>query len=166
MKAIQYAVLGLAVFMGVSVCAAQAYNTLQLPPRQPARTNLGLTGNHSVASAASDFHTGSMAMLTPAPVSSRTADAKFFLLNGIHLGMAIFDVEMTQRCIASHHCRETNPVMPSSQGGQLSINFAIVGSTTGISYLIRKDGSKLWWLPPVAGAAVHSVGVATGFQHQ
>jgi hypothetical protein len=62
----------------------------------------------------------------------KIADSKFFLMNGIHLGMSVFDVEMTQRCIASHHCREVNPVMPSSHAGQLSVNFAIVAYNSGI----------------------------------
>jgi len=88
------------------------------------------------------------------------------LLNGLHLGMAVFDVELTQRCIAIHHCRETNPVLPSSQVGQLSINFAIVAYSSGITYWLKKRKSKVWWLPPSAGAVIHSVGVATGFEHQ
>lgn len=46
-------------------------------------------------------------MPSAAPLkASRIADSKYFLLNGTHLGMAVFDVEMTQRCIADHHCRE------------------------------------------------------------
>jgi hypothetical protein len=100
------------------------------------------------------------------PVTPRTADSKFFPLNGIQVGMAVLDVEMTQRCIASHHCRETNPVMPTSQAGQLSVNFGLVACNSGISYWLKKHGSKLWWLPPSAGVVVHSVGVTTGFEHQ
>ncbi|HZD47145.1 MAG TPA: hypothetical protein VE178_00245, partial [Silvibacterium sp.] len=107
--------------------------------------------------------------VTPAAATRRpfrTADAKFFLLNGLYLGMAVFDVEMTQRCIAAQHCRELNPLMPSSHAGQLTINFALVAGVSTASYWLKKHSSAVWWLPPVAGTAAHSAGVATGFVHQ
>jgi hypothetical protein len=86
-------------------------------------------------------------------------------MNGLHLGMATFDVAMTQRCIADHHCQEGNPLMPSSLAGQLSIDFAYVGYGTFVSYRLKRHGSKLWWLSPTVGAAAHTVGVAIGFAH-
>ena len=43
------------------------------------------------------------------PKTPRTLSKGFFLVNGMHLGMAVFDVEMTQHCIANHHCIEGNP---------------------------------------------------------
>ena len=48
-------------------------------------------------------------------------------LNGLHLGLAVLDVELTQHCIANHHCVEGNPLMPSSHAGQLGMNLALVG---------------------------------------
>lgn len=144
-------------------CAAQDLNLLRLPAYE---SSIDFT--QAGVKEFSDLHfspraTGTMAAAPPAP---RVDVTKFLLVNGLHLGMAIFDVEMTQRCIASHHCYETNPLMPSSQSGQLSINLAIVGGVTWISYWTRKGGSKFWWLPPAAGAAIHGGGVVTGFQHQ
>jgi hypothetical protein len=99
----------------------------------------------------------------PATVSPRTASNEFFLINGLHLGMSVFDVGMTQHCIADNHCREGNPLMPSSLVGQLSVNFAYVGYGTFVSYRLKKRGSKLWVLSPIVGIATHSVGVASGF---
>ncbi len=133
--------------------------------------DLALAGDNATGNAYTDFHFGTASSgagyITPAlPATPRTADSKFFLLNGIQLGMAVFDVEMTQRCIASHRCRETNPVMPTSQAGQLSVNFALAACNSGISYWLKKHGSKLWWLPSSAGIVVHSAGVTTGFEHQ
>jgi hypothetical protein len=107
--------------------------------------------------------TGTVASALERP---RIADRKYFWLNGMQLGMAVFDVEMTQRCIADRRCREANPVMPSSHIGQLSVNFALVAYTSGVSYWLKKRRSKIWWLPSSASIAVHSVGVATGFEHQ
>jgi hypothetical protein len=102
---------------------------------------------------------------SPASVP-RVADFKFYALNGLHLGMAVFDVEMTQRCIAVHHCEEANPVLPSSQAGQLSVNFALVAFTSGVSYWLKKRHEKLWWLPPATSAGAHGIGAVTGFEHQ
>ena len=93
----------------------------------------------------------------------RTLSPGFFLLNGLHLGLAVFDVEMTQHCIADHHCVEGNPLMPSSQAGQLVVNFAFVGYGTFISYKLKKQESRLWVLTPTLGIGAHVVGVASGF---
>lgn len=105
--------------------------------------------------------------IAPKPAGTeRVADKKFLLMNGLALGMAVFDVEMTQSCIASHRCRETNPLMPSSHAGQLGLNLGLASATTWLSYHQKKNGSRTWWLPPVMSSAIHSVGVATGFQHR
>ena len=167
MKVLRCMMLVTALGLECLTCTAQDSNVLQLSKYQHVRIKMTLAGIEDF----SDFHPiprTFSTMIRPAypTMCPRFADLKFLLLNGIHLGMAIFDVEMTQRCIASHHCRETNPVMPSSQAGQLSINLALVGGVAGISYWTRKGGLKFWWLPPTAGAAVHSIGVATGLQHQ
>lgn len=171
MRTIYCVALLLAIAGAALACPAQVSGKLQLPSMGSyARMDLMMAGDDG-AREAFNPHLGvgaSGAMVTPGPPAAglRIADSKFFLWNGLHLGMAIFDVEMTQRCITAHRCHETNPVMPSSQGGQLGVNFAIVGGNAGISYWLKKGGSSMWWLPPAAGALVHSVGVATGFQHQ
>jgi hypothetical protein len=93
-------------------------------------------------------------------------DTKFYLLNGLHLGLAVFDVELTQHCIAENRCREANPLMPSSQAGQLSLNFAYVGYGAYVSYKLKKRGMRIWWLSPTVGIAAHSAGATTGILHQ
>jgi hypothetical protein len=79
--------------------------------------------------------------------------------------MAVLDVELTQHCIANHHCVEGNPLMPSSHAGQLGINFALVGYGAFVSYKLKKQDRKLWVLSPTAGIAAHTLGVATGIAH-
>ncbi len=96
----------------------------------------------------------------------RTATTGFFVLNGLHLGMAIFDVEMTQHCLADHHCVEGNPLMPSSMGGQLGVDFATVGFGALASFRMKKNDSRLWILSPTVGIVAHTLGVATGFAHR
>jgi len=164
-------VLILAIAAGVSACSAQvSFSTPQPLPDAPRTLGPVTVANASGEPPAHFLGTGSTKteIVAPAPaaVRTRTADSSFFLMNGIYLGMAVFDVELTQRCIAAQRCRETNPLMPSSQAGQLSINLALVASTGGISYWLKKHRSRLWWLLPATGIAVHSVGVATGFEHQ
>lgn len=92
----------------------------------------------------------------------RIVDRRFLLLNGIHLGLALFDIEMTQHCISEHKCREGNPIMPSSQGGQIGVSLGSVAVTAVGSSWARKHGIRIWWAGPAAGIAAHSVGVATG----
>jgi hypothetical protein len=96
----------------------------------------------------------------------RVMDKRYYFLNGMYAGMAVFDVELTQHCISEQKCREANPVMPSSQAGQLSVNFALVAYDAWYSYWLKKHHHKVWWIPPLSGSVVHAAGVATGFEHQ
>lgn len=91
---------------------------------------------------------------------------QFWLMNGLHLGMAMFDVAMTQQCISSHRCVEGNPMMPKSMAGQIGINLGVFGYSTFTSYRMKKHHSRRWWIAPTVGIASHSVGVASGFVHR
>lgn len=93
----------------------------------------------------------------------RTLDSKFFLINGLHLGMATLDVALTQRCISNNHCREGNPLMPSSFAGQLALDSAFVGTGAFVSYRLKRQNSGLWWLSPIVGLSAHTAGAVTGF---
>jgi hypothetical protein len=86
-------------------------------------------------------------------------------LNGLHLGMGMLDVALTQHCIAAHQCSEGNPMMPSSLGAQLGVDFASVGYTLWASYRLKKRHVALWWLSPTTGIAAHTAGVVTGLMH-
>jgi hypothetical protein len=92
----------------------------------------------------------------------QTFSTSYFLLNGLHLGMALFDVELTQHCINNHTCREGNPLMPSSHAGRLGVSMALVGYGSFFSARQKKNHSKYWWISPTAGLASHTAGVATG----
>jgi hypothetical protein len=102
----------------------------------------------------------------PAGRSLRIFDARYFWLNGLHLTLAVSDIEMTQHCIAEHTCREANPLMPSSQAGKIGVNLGIVTYTAASSYWLRKHKSKVWWLGPTVGVAAHTVGLASGLAHR
>jgi len=111
--------------------------------------------------------TGAVVAAQPAASRAvRTADSRFFLLSGGFLATAVFDVELTQSCIANHRCREQNPLMPSSHAGQLGINIGLAAGVSAASYWLKKHRSNLWWLPSATGLAVHTAGVATGLEHR
>jgi len=101
-----------------------------------------------------------------APVHARVIDRSYIAVNALHLGMALFDVEMTQRCENQHTCREANPFMPSSQAGALSVSLGFFTYSAAGSYYFKKHHRTEWWLPSMLGTAAHTVGVATGFAHQ
>lgn len=117
----------------------------------------------SSSSASDPGLTAAASYVRPTYKRERVVDSKFLLVNGLHLGLAALDIGLTQRCIASGHCREGNPVMPSSLGGQAAVGSAIVGYGFFVSYKMKKHDSRVWWLSPVVGIGAHSVGAATGF---
>jgi hypothetical protein len=102
----------------------------------------------------------------PAGRSPRIFDARYFWLNGLHLTLAVSDIEMTQHCIDAHTCREANPLMPSSHAGKIGVNLGLVTYTAASSYWLRKHQSKAWWLGPTVGAAAHTVGLTSGLLHR
>jgi hypothetical protein len=161
------AMLGLTIALGASSCVAQEASD----PSSVIRS-ADLTDYSVAIRLPSDLHfastsSGTVIAVHPAtPRAPRAADASFFLLNSGFLGMAVLDVEMTQRCIATHRCREQNPLMPSSQAGQLGLNIGLVAGISGASYWLKKHKSALWWLPAATGIVGHSAGVATGIEHQ
>jgi hypothetical protein len=159
--------------MGSFACSAQ---DAKIPMKQIARdaqlsARATMPANEAAISRAAEAFSGSFSssgFVLPPPVadSPRTLSAGFFLLNGLHLGMAVFDIEMTQHCIANGHCVEGNPLMPASHAGQLGVNFALVSYSTFISYRLKKKESKLWILSPIVGISAHTIGVASGIRNR
>ena len=184
MNAVQSTMLGLAIAMGGWSCSAQqATNPFgQLERYAHLSARLAVPDNEIASSDSSSIDSSSSfspGVVSPEPFAAgfvhvprvpvatpRTLSSKFYLLNGLHLGMAVLDVEMTQRCIATHHCREGNPLMPSSLAGGLSVNLALVGYGSYVSYRLKKHRANLWWLSPTVGTASHVVGVTTGLMHK
>lgn len=95
----------------------------------------------------------------------RSLGKKYFLLNTLHLGMAVADLAVTQHCIAEHRCREGNPMMPPSLAGRVSVDMALVGFAYFASARLKRHDARSWWLIPVTGIVAHGAGVATGLAH-
>ena len=172
MKALRGIMLSLAVAMGGLMCSAQKTKIPFTQIQRDAQFSASATmpaneaavghGNGMLSGYSSSAGSVFVAPVTKVP---RTLSSGFFLFHGLHLGMAVLDVEFTQHCIANHHCVEGNPLMPSSHAGQLGINFALVGYGAFVSYKLKKQDRKLWVLSPTVGIAAHTVGVATGITH-
>jgi len=178
MNRVRGAMLSLAIAMGGCACSAQQTTvsfrqiekdaklsaTLSLPDSELSSSlDAGIL---SSGLASSGFSGAGFTRTTPTAARHRTLDTSFYLLNGVDLGMAVLDVEMTQHCIATHKCREGNPLMPSSQAGALSMSIGLVGVGTWASYRLKKHESRIWWLSPTSGIAGHFVGVASGLIHR
>jgi hypothetical protein len=101
---------------------------------------------------------------TPAIIPP-VADRNYILLNGLDLGMAMFDIGMTQHCLANHQCKEGNPLMPSSMAGQVGVSLGLLAYSAGGSYYLKKHHARSWWIPAVSGIFTHAVGVGSGFAH-
>lgn len=169
--------LGLAIAMGGWACSAQEATIPFGQLERDAQLSARLTAPDYETASSLSSSSLSPGVVSAAPSAARFVrmptetipgilNSKFFLFNGLHLGMATLDVTMTQRCIAAHTCREANPLMPASFAGKLCVNFALVGYSSFVSYRMKKHGSNLWWISPASGVAVHSVGAATGIAHQ
>jgi len=177
MKTIYGLMLGVTLLAGVATSTAQQSS---IPFEKPQlEASVATKPDFSVGTTSLENYSSSSSQLIPppeplgagmisaiAPVAShKVMDRNYFLLNGLHLGMGLLDVALTQRCIASHQCTEGNPLMPSSLAGQVSVNFAFVGYAAFFSYNLKKRHSRLWWISPSSGIATHTVGVATGLMH-
>jgi hypothetical protein len=174
MTAVHGRILGLVIVMGSWACSAQEASIPlgQIERDAPLAARLTLPDN---VSAHSPFSSSLPSVAVPAAISAasfarmptvtvpRTLDSRYFMLNGMHLAMALLDVEITQRCIANHQFKEGNPMMPSSLGAQLGVDFALVGYGSYVSYKLKKQRSNLWWISPMIGVTTHSVGVGIGF---
>jgi hypothetical protein len=174
MNKLYAALVGLSIVLGIArgstPCTAQ---TTKVPFKDIER-EARLSANLMVSDAEAAVSSSNEAYVFPsAPSHSlyvrpsykqpRTLDSKFFVVNGLHLGLAALDVGLTQHCIANHHCREGNPLMPSSFAGQFALDSAFVGTGAFVSYRLKKQNSKLWWLSPVIGISAHTAGAMTGF---
>jgi hypothetical protein len=170
-------ILGLAIAMGGWACYAQVATIpsgqierdgqlsakLTAPVNQPTGSLFlsslpsGIVPAEHLSASAAGF------VRVPHVKVSRTLDSRYFLLNGLHLTMAMLDVVVSQRCIATHQYKEGNPLMPSSLGAQLGVDFALVSYGSFVSYKLKKQGSGEWWITPMIGVATHSMGVSIGF---
>ena len=82
-----------------------------------------------------------------------------------YLAAGLVDSELTQLCIHNGTCVEGNPWMPKSQWGQIGVTIGMSAAATGLSYYLRKNHSRWWWVPTTMGIAAHGYGISTGVRY-
>ena len=172
MKIAHGAILGLAIAIGGLFCSAQdatiPFRQIERDAQLSARLTVPADDaaiSRAYAMPSESSAAASFVFVPRATETPKTLSKGFLFINSLHLGMSAFDIAMTQHCIADYHCREGNPLMPSSLAGQVGVDLAYVGYGTFVGYRLKKHGNKLWLLSPSVGIAAHAFGVASGFEH-
>lgn len=111
-----------------------------------------------------DIREWSTAIVATRPEKKKVVDKKFLLLTGLATALTVADFEMTQSCMARHACVESDPLMPHSRAGMYASSAPVNAALFYWSYRRKAEGKKLWWLPIVAVAASHAVGVGTNIR--
>lgn len=107
-----------------------------------------------------------LALVSPAfaQQSERVMTPGFIALNTASIGAAAVDVALTQRCIRSGECHETNPLMEGGAARQYGLALSMAGAGTFISYEMKRHGSRGWMLAPIVSIAGHGVGIGLGLR--
>lgn len=96
----------------------------------------------------------------------KVIDTKFLLASAYLIDSTIFDMESTYIGLRScPNCFEANPILePFIKKGRPAA-YLFQGAINGLvlyeSYHLKKKGSKIWWLAPIAIGSAHFV--AGGF---
>ncbi len=95
------------------------------------------------------------------PPSERTADTKFWLVNGYDALWTVVDIETTAANLSRNPtCREMNPLVgarPSRKVLYLS-NLPVMVGAGYLSYRSRKHHGKHWYLLPALSGSAHAAG--------
>ena len=127
--------------------------------RASMRTEAALT-----SSSLNGFDLREWTMVAPRTETKKVIDKKFLVLAGLSSALTVADFELTQSCIAGHRCIESDPLMPSSRAGMYASSMPVNAGLTYLSYRLKAKGKRYWWVPMVAIAASHAVGVGTNLR--
>ena len=112
------------------------------------------------------LHAPAMFAVAIAKPKRKVLDKKFLLLAGLGTGLTILDYELTQRCLAAQSCVEADPLLPHSRAGMYATNIPLNLALFWWSYRRKADGKRLWWMPSLAVAVSHAVGVGSNLRIQ
>ena len=158
------------LLFAVLFCTALAFatNPPNDPPDAPSATRAATLHSDVALTAlpitSFDLKEWSNALVATRPENKKVVDKKFLILTGIATGLTVADFELTQSCMARHACVESDPLMPSSRAGMYASSAPVNAALFYWSYRRKAEGKKLWWLPIVAVAASHAVGVGTNIR--
>jgi len=95
---------------------------------------------------------------------STVVDKKFMLIGSLILATTTADMELTQHCQNAGTCVELNPTIPRARWAKHAVN---VPTNVGVMYWAykwKKQGKRLWWVPPMVDIAVHAVGLGSNLR--
>ena len=92
----------------------------------------------------------------------KTADKKFWAINSLMVGSTVYDVESTYLALDKCSvCYEKNLLMRPFVGAGRPWLYAVQGSIDAgviyVSYRMKKNDHKLWYVLPVAITVAHTV---------
>ncbi|MGH9523252.1 MAG: hypothetical protein ACRD3E_12055 [Terriglobales bacterium] len=154
------------MFIAVLFCTALAF--AKDPPDAPSATRAAALHSeaalNNLPDVGIDLREWTAAMVATRPEQKKVVDKKFLFLTGVASALTVADFELTQSCMARHACVESDPLMPSSRAGMYASSAPVNAALFYWSYRRKAEGKKLWWLPIVAVAASHAVGVGTNIR--
>jgi hypothetical protein len=100
----------------------------------------------------------STACFAQAPAQAPVIDWKYLAVAGAYATATGVDLWSTHHLLSTGKYKEGNPIMPQSLGGQLAMDSGIFACETFLSYRIKKNGSKWWFLGPSIGIGSHIFG--------
>lgn len=154
------------VLFAVLICTVFAF--AKEPPDAPSATRTAALRNEPALDIlppiSFEMKEWSTAIVAARPEKKKVIDKKFLVLTGLATGLTVADFELTQSCIARHACVESDPLMPSSRAGMYASSAPVNAALFYWGYRRKAEGKKLWWLPIVAVAASHAVGVGTNIR--
>lgn len=106
-----------------------------------------------------------IALLTLATLThaqqSPTLDRKFAVLAGTAASLMVSDYELTQRCLKTFKCHESNPMLPHGHIGMYAAGASVNTGAFLLSYEMKKHHKRLWWVPIALVIAAHTEGVGS-----
>jgi hypothetical protein len=95
---------------------------------------------------------------------TKVMDAKFLWLNGLVLATTTADMELTQHCQNAGTCVELNPTIPRDRWAKHLVNVPTNAAVVYWSYRWKKQGKRLWWVPPLVDIGAHVVGIGSNIR--
>ncbi len=150
----------------VLLCAAVA--TAQALPDSPST----VAGAATVRLATPELNPAPLAVqpISPKPPTNtadehqKVIDKKFLSLNGLVLATTAADMELTQACQNAGTCTEMNPTIPRARWAKHMVNVPTNAAVIYWSYRWKKQGKRLWWVPPLVDIGVHAVGLGSNIR--
>lgn len=96
----------------------------------------------------------------PPKDKDKVIDTPFIAVSTILISSTVFDVETTLKALKIPNTREANPFMRPFVKNRLSLYGIQTAANCGflyLSYKMKKEGEKLWWLVPIIPATVHTI---------